>query len=103
MLLLTGCRKNDLLSLQWDHVDLDRANAFLRDSKTGRKPAYLNAPALKIISRLPRIEGNPYVIVGARSGSHLVNIDKAWREIRVSAGMPSLRLHDLRHSYASVG
>jgi integrase len=103
LLLLTGCRKNELLTLQWDQVDLDRAHAFLADSKTGRKPVYLNAPALKIISRLPRVEGNPYVIVGERSGFHLVNIDKAWREIRAAAGMPSLRFHDLRHSYASVG
>lgn len=103
LLLLTGCRKNELLTLQWVHVDLDRAHAFLPDSKTGRKPVYLNAPAFKIMSRLPRVEGNPYVIVGERSGSHLVNIDKAWHEIRAAAGMPSLRLHDLRHSYASVG
>ncbi len=102
LLLLTGCRKSELLSLRWENVDLKRACIMLPDSKTGRKPIYLNEPAIGIFKSIPRIDGNPYVIVGAKAGSCLVNIDKAWVEIRATARLPSLRLHDLRHSFASV-
>ena len=51
---------------------------------------------------LPRMEGNPYVIVGDKPGAHLVNLQKPWRRIRTAAGIPDVRIHDLRHSFASV-
>lgn len=102
LLLLTGCRKGELFSLKWQAVDIDRASIILDDSKTGRKPIYLNQPAVDILKSIPRVTNNPFVIVGAKHGSHLVNIDKTWVLIRELAGLNGLRLHDLRHSFASV-
>ena len=74
----------------------------LPDSKTGRKAIHLNAPALALLQTIPRLEGNPYVICGERAGRHLVNLEKPWRRIRAAAKLDDVRLHDLRHSFASV-
>ncbi len=102
LLLLTGCRKGELLSLRWENVDFTRSSIFLPDSKTGRKVVYLSAPAVRVLSLIPRVDGNPYVIIGSIGGSYLVNIDKVWRHVREAAHLPDVRLHDLRHSFASV-
>jgi integrase len=102
LLLFTGARLNEILSLRWEHVDLERACLRLPDSKTGAKTIPLNAPALDVLGRLPRVEGNPHVVVGERPGRHLVNLEKPWRRIRAAAGLSDVRLHDLRHSFASV-
>jgi integrase len=75
----------------------------LADSKTGKKVIHLNAPALELLATIPRIEGNPYVIPGRKAEAHLVNLEKPWRRIRARAGLEDVRLHDLRHSFASVG
>jgi len=58
--------------------------------------------ASEVLSNLPRLQGNPYVIVGSKEGQRLVNIQKPWSRIRNEAGMPDLRLHDLRHTFASI-
>jgi integrase len=76
---------------------------MLPDSKTGQKAIRLNAPAQKILEGVPRVEGNPFVICGDRPGRHLVNLQKPWRRIRKAAELGDVRLHDLRHSFASVG
>ena len=76
---------------------------MLPDSKTGRKAIPLNPPALAVLHEIPRLEGNPYVICGERPGRHLVNLEKPWRRIRAAAKLDDVRLHDLRHSFASVG
>lgn len=103
LLLLTGCRRNEILSLRWDEVDF--ACGYLRfgDSKTGSKDVHLAAPAKELIAGLPREAGNRYVIRGDRPGTHLVGLQKVWNRVRAAAGLPDVRLHDLRHSYASVG
>jgi integrase len=75
----------------------------LADSKTGAKTVYLNSAAREILTVLPRLEGNPFVTPGERKGRHLVNLEKPWRKIRVIAQLPDVRLHDLRHSFASIG
>ena len=75
---------------------------MLPDSKTGRKAVRLSPPALALLQTIPRLEGNPYVICGERPGRHLVNIEKPWRRIRAAAKLDDVRLHDLRHSFASV-
>ena len=85
---------------RWEFVNFERAMIRLPDSKTGAKTLYLNAPTLTVLSELPRVEGNPFVIVGERKGAHLVNLQKPWGRIRKSAGMADVRLHDLRHSFA---
>jgi integrase len=75
---------------------------LLPDSKTGRKTIRLNAPALALLHEIPRLDGNAYVICGERPWRHLVNLEKPWRRIRAAAKLDDVRLHDLRHSYASV-
>jgi len=75
---------------------------MLSDSKTGRKAVHLNPPTRDVLHAIPRLEGNPYVICGERPGRHLVNIEKPWRRIRAAAKLNDVRLHDLRHSFASV-
>ena len=102
LLILTGARLGEVLSLQWDHVKFDRAEIELPDSKTGAKKIYLNAPALQLLNALPRVKDNPYVFPGRRKGASLVNIQRPWERIRKRAGLEDVRLHDLRHSYASV-
>jgi integrase len=95
-------RRNEILTLRWDHVSEEHESLFLPDSKTGRKAVHLSPPALALLQAIPRLEGNPYVICGERPGRHLVNIEKPWRRIRVAAKFDDVRLHDLRHSFASV-
>ena len=102
LLIFTGARLSEILELQWDHVDIERAMLLLPDSKTGKKAIYLNAPALEVLTVLPRLEGNPFVIVGQKDGSHRVNLQKPWRAIRKRAKLDDVRLHDLRHSFASI-
>jgi integrase len=62
----------------------------------------LNPPALEVLQKIPRIAGNPFVICGEKAGRHLANIEKPWRRIRAAAKLENVRLHDLRHSFASV-
>jgi integrase len=103
LLLLTGCRRSEILGLRWEWIDFERAMIFLPDSKTGRKPIYLNAPALDVLATLPRQLGNPYVVCGRRDGSAYVGLGKVWRRVCRAAELSSVRLHDLRHSFASIG
>jgi integrase len=103
LLILTGCRKSEILTLQWDYIDFDRAFLRLPDSKTGEKIVPLGAPALELLTSLPRIEGNLFVMPGEKEGRHLVGIPKVWERIRKRAKLDGVRLHDLRHSFASVG
>lgn len=103
LLALSGMRRTEVLTLKWEHVDWERSCLRLPESKTGRKVVPLGAPALDLLSQAPRTEGNPYVCPGERAGGHVVGIDKAWRRLCKSAGLTGVRLHDLRHSYASTG
>jgi integrase len=91
------------LSLQWEHVDFERALLLLPDSKTGRKTIYLSAPALAVLSAIPRLSGNPFVIAGERDGTHRVDLKKPWAAVCTAAGLEGVRLHDLRHTFASFG
>ncbi len=102
LLIFTGARLSEILKLEWAHVDFDHAMLMLPESKTGQRVIYLSAPALEALSTIPRIESNPYVIVGDRPAASLVNLQKPWRRIRKIAGLDDVRLHDLRHSYASI-
>lgn len=100
LLALTGARLSEILSLKWEWVDFERAALRLPDSKTGAKVIILAAPALKILADLPRL--SPYVLLGATLEGHFVGIQRPWRRIRARAGLPGLRLHDLRHGFASI-
>lgn len=108
LLALTGARRGEVLSLRWQrdsngagYVDFDQKCLHLLDSKTDEKRVPLGAPALELLANLPRIEGNPFVFPG-NAGGHFVGLPKIWNEIRRRAGLDNVRLHDLRHSYAST-
>jgi integrase len=103
LLLLTGARLNEILTLQWQFVDFEERCLNLPDSKTGRKVIHLNPPALELLESLAIIDGNPFVIVGHKDGAHLVNLQKPWRAIRKIAGLDNVRLHDIRHTFATFG
>jgi integrase len=103
LLMLTGARLREILDAKWEHVDLERGMIFLADSKTGRKPIYLSAAAAAILSALPRVDGNPYVIPGEKKGQPRADLKRPWDAICQATGLDGVRLHDLRHSFASVG
>ena len=101
LLALTGCRRNEILTLRWDDVRLDAGELRLRDSKTGPRTVPISPAAAKILGELPRIPGNPWVVPGRKPGAPLSGIFLQWRRARGLAGLDDVRLHDLRHSFAS--
>ena len=101
LLMLTGCRKSEILSLRWEDVALAEAELRLPDSKTGARVVPLPPPAVELLENLPRLPGNPWVIPGKKPGTHMRDIDGAWRSVRARAGLDGVRIHDLRHSWAS--
>ena len=105
LLIFTGARLREILHLKWEHVDFERGLLLLPDSKTGKKAIVLNAPALDILANLPRI--GAYVIAGQAAGTEnekpRADLNRPWRAIVKRAGLPGLRIHDLRHTHASVG
>ena len=102
LLILTGARLTEILTVKWEHVDLEHGVLQLPDSKTGKKQVYLNAAAIGLLRAMPRMQDNPYVIAGHKRGARLVNLQKPWRRIRAKASLRDVRIHDLRHSFASV-
>lgn len=103
LLLLTGCRLGEIQRLKWSYVDLGASRICLPDSKTGAKTVYLGAAVVELLRKLPEVDGNPYVIVGKLPESHLTDLQHPWRRIRASAGLDDVRIHDLRHTFASDG
>ena len=101
LLLLTGCRRNEIVTLKWDDVDRTAGELRFRDSKTGARRAPLTPAVERVLARIPRMPGNPWVIAGRKAGSHLTGIEKLWLRLRARAGLKDVRLHDCRHSYAS--
>lgn len=99
LLILTGCRLNEIQTLRWADVREDRLE--LPDSKTGAKTVPLGTEAIMILRGVPRVDGNPYVIVGTVEGKYMNDLEKPWRRIRKQAGLADVRIHDLRHTFAS--
>lgn len=102
LLMLTGCRKNEILSLRWEDVDLDGQELTLVDAKTGPRAVPLSSSAVHLLAALPRESGNPWVLPGLKHGPHLGDIDGAWKSFRARAALDGVRLFDLRHNYAST-
>ena len=103
LLMLTGCRSGEILSLEWENVDLDRGELRLPDSKTGARIVHLGDPAIAVLHGIQRKEDSPWVIPGLKRGAHLAFLHGPWRLILERAGIRNLRIHDLRHSFASGG
>lgn len=101
-LLLTGMRRDELRTLEWRWVDLDRNVFSLPDSKAGRRDIPIAAPVQQVLAGLPRIDGNAYVFCGAKAGRPIINIAKSWKRVLKEAGIAHARPHDLRHTAASV-
>jgi integrase len=102
LLILTGARLREILTLRWEHVDFQNGVLRLPDSKTGAKPIFLSDPALHLLRNTPRLQSNPYVIPGKNQGARLINLQKPWRRLRAKARLDDVRIHDLRHSFGSV-
>jgi integrase len=100
-LLLTGWREQEALTLQWSFLTEDFRTATLPDSKTGRSVRKLGAPARELLSRLPRVEGSLFAFPSSNPSKPLNNIERTWHAAREAAALTDVRLHDLRHSYAS--
>jgi integrase len=112
LLVLTGCRRNEILSLKWSYIDFERGTIRL-PAKRGVRTVRLAAPALNLLARLPRFAGTEFVFPLARGSSaskehnrrrgagHFTAIERAWYRIRTAAGLEDVRLHDLRHTFAS--
>ena len=97
LLMLTGCRGNEILNLRWDAVDLDRGEIRLRDSKTGPRTVSLSPEAAKLLAGIPRMPGTPFVVAG-RGGRHLCCLDGPWRKARARAGLRDVRQVAIRVS-----
>lgn len=101
LLLFTGCRLREILHLRWENVDFERGCLFLPDSKTGRKTVILNAPALAVLNGLERL--GPYVVPGDDPQEPRHDLKRPWAAVTQRAALAGVRLHDLRHTYASFG
>lgn len=101
LLLLTGARVSEIFNLEWTQVDLERRILFLPDSKTGEKEIVLNSAAVTILKHLPHV--GAFVIPGKLPGKPRTTIAKPWGTVLRRAGIPTGRIHDLRHTNASFG
>lgn len=115
LLIFTGCRLGEIQTLKWSYVRCREVEApdgesepskvywlALPDSKTGAKKVYLGQEAADLLEAAERLEDNEYVITGEVEGQYLTDLQKPWRRIRKRAGLEDVRIHDLRHSFASV-
>jgi integrase len=103
LLLFTGCRLREILRLRWSEVDLERGLLLLPDSKTGRKTVVLNAPARQVLTDMREISAGEYVILGDDPKKPRADLQKPWDLMKHHAKLEGVRLHDLRHTHASVG
>jgi integrase len=100
LLLLTGCRLTEVQTMKWG--DVTPTHLVLADSKTGARRIPLSADAHAILDSLPRTHGNPYVIEGKLPNSFITDLQHPWQRLRATAGLDDVRIHDLRHTYASI-
>jgi integrase len=102
LLVFTGARKGEIERLKWQEVDFTSGYLQLADSKTGQKAIPLNAGAAQILFEQKRMEGNHYVFSAYRGNGYYQGTPKIWKAIRLAAGLDDVRIHDLRHSFASI-
>lgn len=102
MLVLSGWRKSEALTLRWDAIDAVRRHAFLADTKTGRSARPLGAAVFELLASIPRQEGSPFVFPGDIAGRPLTSLTATWNAVRHATGLEDVRLHDLRHTAAAM-
>lgn len=102
LLLLTGCRKSEILTLRWAHVSTESRRITLPDSKTGARIVTLPDAAINLLATIPKEIGSPYVFPAHRGAGHLTLPYKDWQRVAKRAGLEGVRIHDLRHSFASA-
>lgn len=102
LLLLTGCRREEILKLKWEDVSLESSTIFLPDSKTGSRYVQLNAAAVELLLGIDRV--GKFVFPGHRDSENkpLNNPRKCFTRVLAAAGIEHIRLHDLRHTHASI-
>ena len=101
LLVLTGCRRNEVLELRWDDIDRTAGELRLRDGKTGARMVPLTPAVAGVLEDIPRVPDNPWVIAGQKPGARMINVNDPWLVVRARAGLEDVRIHDLRHSWAS--
>ena len=102
MLILTGARKSEVLNARWEDFDLNRRLWRISYTKTGKSRTIpLSESAQAVLERIPKIENCPYVFVNPDTGKPFNAIYNSWNTARKRAGLEDLRIHDLRHSFAS--
>lgn len=101
LLMLTGCRLSEIMTLKWANVNLSAHELRLPDSKTGAKVVHFGNAVAELLNDIEQIAGNPWVITGKNDGARLTDLQHPWRRIRTRAGLDDVRIHDLRHSFAS--
>jgi integrase len=100
LLMLTGARVGEILSLEWSRIDMELGVARLPDSKTGFKVLQLPAAAVAVLESLPQY--SEWVFPAESASGHMVNIKDAWGDVLKQASLTGWRLHDLRHAFASM-
>ena len=100
LLMFTGARRSEILSLKWSYINMELGIARLPDSKTGFKVLQLPAPALAILRNLPQV--SKYVFPSDSKVGHLVCLKNVWKSICQQANLQGWRVHDLRHAFASI-
>jgi integrase len=102
LLLLTGARRNEITFAKWDYIDWNNKTLLVPKSKSGRpRVIALNPSAIALLNATPRIDGNPYIFPSEVTGRPSASLFFPWDRIRERAGLGDVRLHDLRHSFAS--
>lgn len=102
LLAFTGARRGEIEKLKWSEVDFENEQLKLEDSKTGAKGLPLNVGALTVLRQIDRVAGSPWVFPATSGNGNYTGTPKVWRQVRVRAGLDDVRLHDLRHSFASI-
>jgi len=102
LLLLTGARRNEITQARWEYVDWEKKTLLVPRSKTGRRRLVsLNSQALGVLHAIERAPGNPYIFPSPITGRPCASLFFPWSRIRAAAGLNDVRLHDLRHTFAS--
>ena len=101
LLMLTGCRLGEILTLRWDDVDRNAAELRLRDSKTGARMVPLSPTAAAVLLEIVPVPCSPWMFAGREPDRHLSQLSTYWQRVRARAEVKDVRIHDLRHSFAS--